>query len=164
MDDKTDYLSAYSTYAPARREFLNKLGCDDSFRDPLSEFAERLVCHCLKGTLAASRVQRDFDMTTPDHRHVQVKVLSNPRGKWRNEHRVEFRGDTVDYAIAFFEDFKFHVVIIFNKDRLTELCDKLKKRHSDKDKLLLLTQVNFKAMMEDPEVFKRECGVQFINK
>ena len=34
--------SLYRAYSEVRRQFLRTLGCDDSCRDPLSEFAERL--------------------------------------------------------------------------------------------------------------------------
>ena len=74
--------SLYRTYSEARRQFLRTLGCDDSCRDPLSEFAERLVNQQLGGTLATSRVQKGYDLETPDGRRVQVKYLANPPGIW----------------------------------------------------------------------------------
>ena len=163
MNEITFDLSSFDVYADARREFLWTIGCNHSCRDPLSEFAERLVCHQLGGTLAGSRVEKDFDLTTQEGRRVQVKVLSNPKGKWRNEHPVRFTGGMDDYAVAFFEDIQLQAIIIFKKEGLDKLCSALGKRHPHTETQLLLTQANFKALMAKQDEFKI-YGVQFITK
>src|SRR5437764_6855463 len=91
--------SLFRAYSEARRQFLRAIGCEDSCRDPLAEFAERLVCQQLGGTLASSRVQKGHDLVTPDGRRVQVKYLANPTGTWRNGHFVDLPGGVDDYAV-----------------------------------------------------------------
>src|SRR6266446_4507418 len=92
--------SLFRAYSEARRQFLRTIGCDDSCRDPLSEFAERLVCQQLGGALADSRVQKGYDLITADERRVQVKYLANPVGAWRNGHAVILSEEMDDYAVV----------------------------------------------------------------
>ena len=114
--------SLYRTYSEARRQFLRTLGCDDSCRDPLSEFAERLVCQQLGGTLATSRVQKGYDLITPDGRRVQVKYLANPSGPWRNGHAVAFNDQMDDYAVVFFEGLDVRAILLFRRETLAGVC------------------------------------------
>lgn len=146
--------SLYRAYSEARRQFLRTLGCDDSCRDPLSEFAERLANQQLGGTLATSRVQQGYDLVTPDGRRVQVKYLANPPGVWRNGHAVSFSGEVDDYAVVFFEGFDVRAIILFRRETLAGVCAALKKRHPEQDRVLQLGQANFKKIVSDPEAFE----------
>ena len=150
--------SLYRAYSEARRQFLRTLGCDDSCRDPLSEFAERLVNQQLGGTLATSRVQKGYDLVTPDGRRVQVKYLANPSGIWRNGHAVVFSGETDDYAVVFFEGFDVRAIILFRRESLAGVCAALKKRHPDQERVLQLGQANFNKIVGNPGAFE-EYGV-----
>lgn len=147
--------SHFRAYSEARRQFLRTLGCDESCRDPLSEFAERLVCQQLGGTLANSRVQKGYDLTTPDGRRVQVKYLANPAGGWRNEHPVIFSEDMDDYAVVFFEGLDVRVIIVFQRETLGEVCAALRKRHPNQERVLLLTQANLNTLVGRAEEFEQ---------
>ena len=147
--------SLFRAYSEARRQFLRTLGCNESCRDPLSEFAERLVCQQLGGTLANSRVQKGYDLTTTDGRRVQVKYLANPTGGWRNEHPVIFSDDMDDYAVVFFEGLDVRAILIFQRETLGEVCATLKKRHPNQERVLLLTQANFITLVSRSEEFER---------
>ncbi|MGL4465285.1 MAG: hypothetical protein ACRC1K_24275 [Planctomycetia bacterium] len=151
---------SYRVYSEARRQFLRTLGCEDSCRDPLSEFAERLVNQQLDGVLAVSRVQKNYDLVTPEGRRVQVKYLANPVGGWRNPHNVSFSAEQDDYAVVFFEDFDIQAVVLFRRESLAQVCKALMKRHPDQDRVLQLTEANFKEIVGDPgkfEVFGVTC-------
>ena len=93
-----EMLDALRTYRDARATFLRGLGCDTSNRDPFAEFSERLVAGLLDAELAASRVQKGYDVTTRDGDRVQVRYLANPGDRWVNEHLVDFRADCDRYA------------------------------------------------------------------
>jgi len=147
--------SLFAAYAEARRQFLRALGCDESCRDPFSEFAERLVCQQLGGRLADSRVQKGYDLTTPDGRRVQVKYLANPPGAWRNEHVVSFNGETDDYALVFFEGFDVLGMVVFPRETIAAVCATLKKRHPNQENVLQLTRANFKSIIGRVEEFER---------
>ena len=155
MSDLAVDTSLYGAYSEARRQFLRAIGCDDSCRDPLSEFAERLVCQQLNGTLASSRVQKGYDLVTPDDRRVQVKYLANPTGTWRNGHLVDFSGGVDDYAVVFFVGLDIRAIIVFRRETIAEVCAALKKRHPNQDRTLQLGQADFNKIISNPEVFER---------
>lgn len=146
-------ISSYQIYAEARRQFLRTLGCDDSCRDPLSEFAERLVNQQLDGTLASSRVQEGYDLVTPNGRRVQVKSLANPSGTWRNGHTLVFSDNIDDYAVVFFEDLEVRAIIVFCRETLSQVCAALKKRHANQDKTLHIYQANLNTILANPTAF-----------
>ncbi len=104
-------LEAAEVYAKARRILLDAFGIPDSCRDPLNEFGEVLVANLLNGTLADSRVAPGYDLTTPCGRKVQVKTLSNPKGRtWRNEIMLVFSDLVDDFALVIFTDLEFETV------------------------------------------------------
>ena len=155
MPKFSDDISIFHAYRDARRQFLHAIGCDTSCRDPLSEFSERLVCQLLNGTLATSRVQKGYDLITQDGNRVQVKYLANPSGRWRNEHTIVFAPETDRYALVFFEDFEVEAVLIFPRERLSEACFALKKRHPDQENKLQFTQVNYRSIVNNVADFEK---------
>ena len=154
--------SLYRAYSEARRQFLQTLGCDDSCRDPLSEFAERLVRQQLGGTLATSRVQKGYDLVTPDGRRVQVKYLANPPGRWRNGHPVVFTNEMDDYAVVFFEALDVRAIILFRRETLSGVCEALKKRHPNQDRVLHVYQADFNKLIHNPEAFEAHGVTCFL--
>jgi hypothetical protein len=154
--------SLLRTYSEARRQFLRSIGCNDSCRDPLSEFAERLVCQQLNGTLANSRVQKGHDLVTPEGRRLQVKYLANPMGRWRNEHVVTFSDELDDYAIVFYEGLEVRAIIVFRRETLGAVCAALQKRHGGQERTLQLTQVDFNRLIGAPEKFEKYSVSCFV--
>lgn len=150
-----EMLDALRTYRDARATFLRGLGCDASNRDPFAEFSELLVAGLLDAELAASRVQKGYDVTTPDGDHVQVRYLANPGGRWVNEHLVDFRGDCDRYALVVFEAFDPKSVVVFNRSTLPDVCAALGKRHPNQDVVLQLTQRNYRQLLADHKEFAR---------
>ena len=83
-----EMLGALADYRDARLKVLDVLKVPHSNRDPLPELADALVARWLGGTLAPSRVQRDYDVIVANER-VQVRSLSNTSSEsWINEHTV----------------------------------------------------------------------------
>lgn len=154
-------LRAFAKYRSARLEFLQQIGRPNSNRDPLAEFSECLVAQLLGGRLAASRVQKDYDVIAPDGRRVEVKCLANPRGSWVNERDIEFRGETDAYAIVFFEELEPTHVLVIDRSRLAEICRRLGKRHEKQDTLLRMTRRNFQTILANAKEFE-PLGVQLI--
>ena len=154
MPDISVDISFFRIYSEARRQFLRGLGCADSCRDPLSEFAERLVNQQLGGELATSRVQKGYDLVTSDGRRVQVKYLANASRNWRNGHTVAFSGEMDDYAVVFFEDLDVRAIIVFRRETLAQVCAALKKKHPDQDRVLQLGQGDFKRIIGNPDAFE----------
>lgn len=149
----------FRRYSQARREFLDAIGCNGSCRDPLAEFAERLVHAQIGGTLATSRVQKGHDLVSPNGRRVQVKYLANPSGVWRNGHWVLFNQGIDDYAVVFFEDMNVRAIVLFPKETILQVCSRLKKRHPRQEESLQITQANFKTLINDSAHFE-DLGVQ----
>lgn len=145
-----ELLGALTAYRTGRRALLHALGCPASNRDPLAEFSEHLVAALLGGQLASSRVQKGFDLTTPDGARVQVRYLANPAGSWPNEHVIDFRGDCDRYALVTFEDLRPQAVLVFARETIEEVCRLLGKRHPDQDTCLQLTRRNFTRLLEEP--------------
>ncbi len=152
-------LTEFNRYSQSRREFLASLSVADSCRDPLSEFAEWLALQELGGQLADSRVQQGYDLVTESGDKVQVKYLANPAGAWRNGHVVDFSLDTDQYAIVFIEDLRVVAMLVFARDSLEQVCQRLKKRHPRQDQTLQLTQLNYQTILDDPDLF-RDIGVR----
>lgn len=155
MAELTADLSLFRRYREARRLFLAALDID-SCRDPLAEFAERIVCQQIGGRLAESRVQPGYDLTSPDGRRVQVKYLANPAGKWRNEHDVRFSKDVDDYAVVFFEDLELRAIFLFRRDTFDQVAAALAKRkYANPERGLTLTQKNFQDILRRGDEFER---------
>ncbi len=148
-------LTAWQAYADKRLNFLNSLGRSRSCRDPLAEFSEHLVHRLLGGTMAASRVQKGYDLIRPDGRRVQVKYLANPGTRWVNEHLVRFVPETEDYALVFFEAMQLTVVVVFPRETIASVCAELGKRHPNQDHTLQLTRRNLLTILEDEGRFRR---------
>jgi hypothetical protein len=63
-----------------------------------------------------------------------VKYLANPAGGWINEHRVHFGHPACDsYALVLFEDLLPIAAIVFPRDRISEVCSALGRRHSNQN-------------------------------
>lgn len=137
-------------YVHARRELLGTLRSGN--RDPLVEWTERLVAVLLEGDLAASPVQKDWDLIVGDQR-VQVRYLANSEGRWVNEHRIESRTGVDLYALVVLESLLPVGVLVFPND-LTAACLSLGKRHPQQTSVLQFTQGNFRAIMSNPEKFR----------
>ena len=148
-------LNALQAYRHARATGLQALGCDTSNRDPFAEFSEHLVAGLLDAELAASRVQKGYDVTTPDGDRVQVRYLANPGGRWVSEHLVDFRADCDRYALVVFEAFDPRSVVVFNHSTLPDVCAALGERHPNQDVVLQLTQRNYRQLLADHREFAR---------
>jgi len=156
-------ILALRTYRDARRRFLTTIGCEGSNRDPFAEFSERLAHALLGGTLAESRTQKGWDFRDPDGRRVQVRYLANPEGRWVNEHLVDFRGDGCDrYALVVFEGLNVRSMLVFDAHRLAAVGSALGKRHPDQDRMLALTQANYRSLCADPDRYA-PLGVQVLD-
>ena len=154
-----EMLTALQAYRHARATFLQALGCDTSNRDPFAEFSEHLVAGLLDAELAASRVQKGYDVTTPDGDRVQVRYLANPADRWVNEHLVDFRGDCDRYALVVFEAFDPKSVVVFRRASLGAVCAALGKRHPNQDVTLQLTERNYRQLLAERDEFGRH-GVE----
>lgn len=93
MNGRIELLRALGEYRNARKNFLETLGCQSSNRDPLSEFAERIVHAILGGELASSRTQKGYALVTAAGEKIQVKYLANSGDVWVNEHEIRFNED-----------------------------------------------------------------------
>lgn len=149
----TSLLTNFQTYSEARRLFLEQLELPTSCRDPLSEFSEMLVAALLNATLANSRVQKDYDLTRLNGNKVQVKYLSNPAGKWINEHPLRFPEGVHEYALVVFVNLQLETVLIFNSETLTQVCALLGKKHPDQDKTLQFTRRNYETILARRDKF-----------
>ncbi len=118
-----------------------------------------IVAQQLSGTMAASRVQRGYDLTRPNGRRVQVKYLANASPKWVNEHHVRFTEDMDEYALVVFEALSLLAIVIFQRDTIGKVCALLQKRHPDQDIGLQFTRRNFQTIISEPKPFQA-VGVQ----
>jgi hypothetical protein len=160
--DASELIRALRVYSDARQEFLAALGCTGSNRDPFAEFSERIAHAVLGGTLAVSRTQKGWDLRDPEGRRVQVRYLANPEGKWVNEHLVDFRDDGCDrYALVVFEGLEVKSMLVFDTDHMAAVGAALGKRHPGQDRMLALTQANYRILLADPDRFA-PLGVQVL--
>mgnify|MGYP001488444613 CR=1 FL=1 len=161
-DDETQKLvGALATYRQARVRFLEALGCSSN-RDPLAEFSERLVATWLGGSLAESRVQKDWDVRLGDGHTVQVRYLANPADRWDNEHHVRFTDQLDWYALAVFEAFELVAVVCLPRHAMPTVCQRLGKRHPDQSTSLQLTRANFRRLLAERPTFER-LGLRFLD-
>lgn len=150
---------AFAAYARGRQELLDAIGVTASNRDPLSEFAERLVAVLLDAEPATNRVQRGWDLVTPAGRRVQVKYLANPSEGWINGIAITFGADRDDpddphaFAVMFIEALLPVSVLVFGPERLGEVCAKLGKRHPNQERTLQLTEANYRRILAAPSDF-----------
>lgn len=159
--DLARVLAVYERYIEARNALLRELNLQSN-RDPLSEFSEWLVAALVKGTLAGSRVQKGWDVRTPDGNRVQVKYLANPSDHWVNEHEIKFTDDMDNYAIVFFEALLPQAVIIFPAYDLMKVGHALGKRHPNLDKSLQFTRANYRQILSNPSLFTALGVRQFV--
>jgi hypothetical protein len=153
-------LDTLSVYRQARQALLGGLGLAGSNRDPLAEVSEHLVAALLDGTLATSRVQKGWDLTTSDSKTVQVRYLANPSDGWVNEHLVDFRSGGADrYALVIFENLEPKAVLVFNRGTLAAVGERLGKRHGERDVTLALTRRNYRQLLAERDAF-RALGVE----
>jgi hypothetical protein len=156
---RSELVEAMAMYRAARRQFLEALGIPASNRDPLAEFSERLVAELVGGELAASRVEKGYDVIDKNGCKIQMRYLANPAGKWINEHLVKFDDGVDFYALVIVEALEPVAVIGFPRDGLHAVCHKLGKRHPDQGTTLQLTQHNEKTLLADRAGF-RELGIR----
>lgn len=156
-----ELVASFRTYRAARQEFLAFLGCKESNRDPLAEFAERIAQAVLGGTLATSRVQKGHDLVTETGETVQVKYLANPEGAWVNEHPVDFHGGCDRYALLIVEALDPKALVVFLREGLAGACFELGKRYPNQDLTLQFTRANYQAIAMRPERFE-PFGVTFV--
>lgn len=147
-------LSALQTYLSARQALLREIDCCGSCRDPLAEFSEYVVARQLNARLADSRVQKGFDLVDPAGRRIQVKYVSNPNGKWINEHTVVFPIEADVYALVVFEAFELRAVLVFPRESMPSAGRLLGKRHPDLERTLQLTQRNFLRILQEQDTFE----------
>lgn len=144
----------FKNYIVARKQLLKAIGCTNSNRDPLSELSEHIAKRLLGGELAASRVQKDFDLIRKNGKKVQVKYLANSLSKWINEHKIEFKKGMDEYALIIFENLYPKTLICFKKEFLSEVCKKLRKSHSNQSTTLQFTQKNYNIILSDKGTFE----------
>ena len=159
---QVELLTSLRSYRAARQELLAVLGCSESNRDPLAEFAERVAHAILGGILAANRVQKGHDLVTDDGQKVQVKYLANPEGAWVNEHHVDFRGGCDRYAVLIVEALDAKALVVFSREGLADVCSALGKRHPNQDTTLQLTRANYLAIASSPDRFQ-SLGVTLVD-
>lgn len=158
--ENSDRLSqlfvAANEYGRSRQAFLDILDCSSSCRDPFAELSEELVLAWLGGELASSRVERGYDLTTPNGRRVQVKYLANPDAIKRiNEHCVIFPEEADDYALCIYDGLQFNFAIVFPRESLAAVAAELKKRHGNTDRRLDVTVGVLNAIRNEPDRFLR---------
>jgi hypothetical protein len=154
-DDRVATLiGTLDAYRPARQTLLASLQLPDSNRDPLAEWSEHFVAALLGGVLAVSRVQADYDLILADGNAVQVRYLANTVRPWVNEHRVHRIPGVRYYALVLFEAFRPVGAVVFDTDRLADICVALGKRHSDKAEQLQFTYRNWLAIRDDPASYR----------
>lgn len=149
-----DLLAAWSPYRWARRGVLESIGVQQSFRDPLGEFAEVLVARLVGGRLAANRVQKAWDVASPMGA-IQVKYLANPSdGGWPNWHTVAPTEGMDWYALVLFLDLVPTAVYMFPRADLGRICGALGKRHGNQGSTVQFTKTNHEAMSANPECYE----------
>lgn len=153
LTSRSELLEALTLYRDARRRFLAVLGCDNSNRDPLAEFAERIAAAVLGGELARSRVQKGYDLITLNGQKVQVRYLANPAGTWVNEHVVDFRHGVDLYALLVVEALDAKCLLVFARDNLANVCSLLGKRHPNQHETLQFTRANYQSIIAAPTTF-----------
>ena len=79
MSQAAELFDALADYRNARLHLLRLLDVPVSNRDPLSEFAERLVSALTGGVMAENRTQPGWDVQLPDGSTVQVSTSRTPR-------------------------------------------------------------------------------------
>jgi len=153
-----ELVAALAEYTAARRHLLALLRLEDSNRDPFAEFAEHLVAALTAGTLAANRVQSEWDITEPDGSLNQVRYLANPAGRWPNEHLVRNIAGVTWYTLVLYEGGEVTGVLSFPQV-LAPVCTALGKRHPGQDQTLQFTLRNWWTIRDDPDHF-RDLGVR----
>lgn len=153
-------METWNCYRPARLDLLSRLHRPKSLRDPVCEWSEMLVKQLLHGRFpikpdqSIDPVRKDYDIVLDkDGTQVQIKSLSNLNGKWVNEHLIQFTGSIGAYAIVFFTDLRPETVLIFPKQQLKRIFERLRKRHPKQDTELQLTQRNFGQILAEKRDF-----------
>jgi hypothetical protein len=155
VSDIKDLLSSWSDYRDARKSLLGELGIPQSYRDPLSEFAEVLVARLVDGELASNRVQKGWDVQEPDGSRIQVKYLANTSaGSWVNWHTVEPNEQQDWWALVIYLDLSPVAVHMFPSSDLTLICKALGKRHGNQSCNLQFTKTCHEAISNDPEMYE----------
>ncbi|MBL8132081.1 MAG: hypothetical protein JNL42_09510 [Anaerolineae bacterium] len=147
-------LSTYQKYIEARNALLDELNLTQrSNRDPLSEFSEWLVAALVNGSLAASRVQKGWDVSTASGEKIQVKYLANPSDKWVNEHLVVVNEFMTAYALVLYEALLPVAVIIFPATGLESVGMALGKKHGNLKTTIQFTRYNYWKIRDNPATF-----------
>lgn len=153
-------MEAWSRYRLARLDLLSRLHRPESLRDPVGEWSEMLVKKLLNGRFpvkpdgqSIDPVRTGYDVELEDKTLVQVRSLSNPSGKWMNEHYIKFTSGVAAYGIVFFNDLRPKTVIVFPKEQLAHICERLGKKHGMQDRELQLGQLNFEQILAEKSIF-----------
>ena len=157
-------LNLFNGYVSARQSLLSAIGRGKSNRDPLAEWTEWLAENVMHGTRASNPVQADYDIELADGTRVQTKYLANPsRGDWINWRYIAFSDNSealhVDlYALLVVLDLRPAHLLVFHRNELAKLYDKLGKRHAGRgDRInftkrdyhtILCRQVEFRGMVD----------------
>jgi hypothetical protein len=153
-------MEIWSHYRLARLDLMSHLHRPKSPRDPVGEWSEMLVKQLLGGRFPTKHdqsinpVQRGYDIVLDkDGTLVQIKSLSNLSGKWVNSHTIQFTDSVGAYAIVFFIDLRPERVLVFAKQHLKRIWERLGKWHPKPDTELQLTQDNYKRILADKSTF-----------
>lgn len=163
MPRADELLTALAEYREARLRLLDLLEVPVSNRDPLAEFAERLVAALTGGSFPANRNQPGWDVRLPEDATVQVKYLANgAAGRWVNEHRVRWVAGADWYAVVLIEDFVVTGVLMFPTGGLSPIGTALGKRGAGAlDDGWDLTRVNWVSIRDDASRF-RALGMRVL--
>ena len=152
----TRVLKSLNAYSAERRRFLKSIDWLGSNRDPFSVVSEIIVQHLMGGQLAGNQVQARWDLIDANGREVQVKYLANTEKTWANAHDVVFPTGVGIYALVIFEAHSPQTVVVFNKEHIGHLCNRLDKRHGNQDRGIQFTQRNYLEVLQNVEKFELE--------
>lgn len=155
MSNLNEFLSAFLSYRTARLEFLNYIGCVESNRDPLAEASEHLVVLLTGGELVKNRVQKGYDVVGSDGERIQVKYLANPLNTGINGHIIQFPDEADLYAVVVFENLLPRSVLVFTRESLGPVYDRLGKRHKGRGERLELTKANTETILSNAQEFSK---------
>jgi len=155
MSNLSEFLSAFLLYRTARLEFLNYIGCVESNRDPLAEASEHLVALLTGGELVKSRVQKGYDVVGSDRERIQVKYLANPLNAGINGHIIQFPDEANLYTVVVFEHLLPRSVLVFTRESLGPVYDRLGKRHKGRGERLELTKANTETILSNAQEFNK---------
>jgi len=154
MSNLNEFLSAFLSYRTGRLKFLAQIGCAESNRDPLAEASEYLVALLTGGELVKNRVQKGYDVVGSDGKRIQVKYLANPLNENKNGHTIQFPNEADLYAVVVFENLLPRSVLVFTRESVGPVYDRLGKRHKGRGYRLELTKANTETIALNAQEFR----------